>query len=574
MEASWLKKDRNNFSITKVIIIVFMIAMLISISIIGYLVFSSWFFSAQQTIRVTLMLTALLLLLFSFIIYTIIIKKLFGRTEELQDAIITLDENKNQLQLILDTVVEAIYGIDIHGNLTFCNLNGLKMLGYNHQEELLGKNMHQQIHHTLRDKTPFPINDCKLMQAIINEKGIHGDDVFWRADGISFEVEYYSFPQVKDSKIIGAVITFMDISDRKRKEKEIQHLNNYDILTGLYNRRFFEEHRSQIDNLDNLPLSVIFADINGLKLTNDIFGHTAGDELIKKTAKILQLACRQNDIVARVGGDEFIILLPKTTREDAEKIVVRIKSGFVDTFVRAIKCSISIGLDTKQSTEQLLEEIMSNAEDAMYKDKALSCKPANKEIINTIINILHSKNYREKQHSINVSKLCIEIGRALHLNETEVNKLGRAGYLHDIGKIVLEDILLTGDSMDEDGNEAIRKHVGAGYRILNLFDSTLDLAEYVYSHHERWDGTGYPRRLKDVEIPLLSRIISVAEAYDCLLHREEAQSEGRGDIAIATIKKGAETQFDPHIVKILAQIIEEDRDASRTDTKKYAKDYI
>lgn len=300
------------------------------------------------------------------------------RTKELQKTVSTLDENKSQLQLILDSAAEAIYGIDTYGNCTFCNISCIKMLGYSNQSELLGKNMHWQIHHTRRDGTPLPAEECKIFKAFAQGQGTHVDDeVFWRADGTSFDVDYYSYPQVKNGEIIGAVVTFMDISDRKQKEAEIQYLSCHDTLTGLHNRRCFEEHREKIDNPENLPLSVIFADINGLKMTNDIFGHAAGDELIKKSSEILQQVCRQNDVVARVGGDEFIILLPNTTKENADKILDRIKSGFADARVEAIKCSIALGLDTKQSPDQLLDEIMANAENAMYKDKTMNRKSIN-----------------------------------------------------------------------------------------------------------------------------------------------------------------------------------------------------
>ena len=173
--------------------------------------------------------------------------------------------------------------------------------------------------------------------------------MFWRADGTSFDVEYYSYPQIKDGEVTGAVITFLDISERRQKEAEIRYLNCYDTLTGLHNRRCFEDNRAKIDIPDNIPLSVIFADINGLKMTNEIFGHTAGDNLIKKSSEILQQVCRPNDEVARVGEDEFVILLPNTTRENAENILDRIKSGFIDARVEAIKCSIALGLDTKGS---------------------------------------------------------------------------------------------------------------------------------------------------------------------------------------------------------------------------------
>jgi diguanylate cyclase (GGDEF)-like protein/PAS domain S-box-containing protein len=482
------------------------------------------------------------------------------RTEELHKAVLTIDENKNQLQLILDSAAEAIYGIDLHGNSTFCNMSCYKILGYTDQSELLGKNMHWKLHHTRRDGRPLPAEECKIIQAIQQGQGTHADDeVFWRADGTSFDVEYYSYPQVKNGEIIGAVVTFMDISDRKQKEAEIQYLSCHDILTGLHNRRCFEENRSKIDTPANLPLSVIFADINGLKMTNDIFGHTAGDELIRKSCSILQQVCRQNDAVARVGGDEFIILLPNTTSENAESVLARIKSGFADAHMEAIKCSISLGTDTKQSPDQLLDEIITNAENAMYKDKTMNRKSINKDIVDTIIKMLHARNHREEQHSITVSGLCSDIGIDLHLPENEISKLIRVGYLHDIGKIVLEEGILTKDTLTDEELEKIQQHSTVGYRILSLFDDTLDLAEYVLGHHERWDGSGYPRGLKGEQIPLLSRIISVAETYERVLNRGGSPLKDRDLAALEVIKNGAGTQFDPQIAGRFVQMIERKR---------------
>ena len=479
------------------------------------------------------------------------------RTEELQKAVITLDENKSQLQLILDSAAEAIYGIDVYGNCTFCNISCIKILGYSNKSELLGKNMHRQIHHTRRDGNPLPVEECKIFKAFWQGQGTHVDDeVFWRADGTFFDVEYYSYPQVKNGEIIGAVVTFMNISERKQKEAEIQYLSCHDTLTGLHNRRCFEENRKKIDIPDNLPLSVIFADINGLKMTNDIFGHSAGDELIKKSSEILQQVCRQNDVVARVGGDEFIILLPKTTGENASKILASIKSGFTDARVEAIKCSISLGLDTKRSPDQLLDEIMANAENAMYKDKTMNRKFVNKDIIDTIIETMHTKNPGEKQHSVTVGELCSSVGTALHLPETEISKLKRAGYLHDIGKIVMDETILTKSILSDEEFEEMQQHTAVGYRILSLFDDTLDLAEYVYGHHERWDGAGYPRGLKGEQIPLLSRIIAVTETYDRVLNRGELPLHDRKLAALNVIKKGAGTQFDPQIAELFVQMIE------------------
>jgi HD-GYP domain-containing protein (c-di-GMP phosphodiesterase class II) len=148
------------------------------------------------------------------------------------------------------------------------------------------------------------------------------------------------------------------------------------------------------------------------------------------------------------------------------------------------------------------------------------------------------------------------VGAALHLPETEISKLKRAAYLHDIGKIVLDDGMLTKDTLSDDEREKMQQHSVVGYRILNLFDDTLDLAEYVYGHHERWDGKGYPRGLKGEQIPLLSRIIAVTETYDRVLNRGDFPLKDRKQAALDVIKNGSGTQFDPQIAELFVQIIE------------------
>jgi diguanylate cyclase (GGDEF)-like protein len=303
-------------------------------------------------------------------------------------------------------------------------------------------------------------------------------------------------------------------------------------------------------------LSVIFGDINGLKLTNDIFGHAAGDALIKKSSEILIHSCRENDIISRVGGDEFVILLPGTSSEEAEKIMLRIRDGFSDARIAAVKCSISLGSDSKTSPAQSLEEIISNAENEMYKDKTLNRKSVNKDIIGTILGTLHNRSPRERQHSYAVSELCGRLGAALNLPDTEIIKLKKAGHLHDIGKIVLDDSIMNKDTLTEEEYEEIQQHPIVGYRILNLFDDTLDLAEGVYSHHERWDGKGYPKGLKGEEIPLLSRILSIAETYDRLSNNTDVSVKEGEDKPIRTIIEGAGKQFDPEIVDLFVKLIQ------------------
>jgi diguanylate cyclase len=478
------------------------------------------------------------------------------RTEDLHHAMADLEENRDHLQLILDSTAEGIYGIDLNGNCTFCNLSSIRLLGYDSQEDLLGKDMHMLIHHCMPDGTPISVDKCKIFHSIQKGMGYAvEDEVFWRADGTSFDVAYHAYPQFNSGKIIGGVITFMDITERRQQEKQIEYLMCHDSLTGLYNRVCLEEHIANIDNQENLPMSVIFADLNGLKMTNDIFGHAAGDELIKKAAQILLQSSRQDDVVARIGGDEFIIILPKTDESQSTGILSIIRSGFADARVEAMKCSISLGSATKMSGLEKFEEVVTDAENEMYKDKTKNRSSVKKEIINTIQESLHAMSERERQHSSFVPDMCRRLGVELRLSATEINRLQRAAALHDIGKITLGRDLLSKDTLDEGEYELFKQHPAVGYRILNLFDDTLDLADSVYSHHERWDGNGYPRGLQGEQIPLLARIISIVEAYERVYNRGDVSESDRRRNALRVIGECAGTQFDPHIAHVFVQLL-------------------
>ncbi len=162
-----------------------------------------------------------------------------------------------------------------------------------------------------------------------------------------------------------------EVTDRILRQQQIEHLSYHDPLTGLYNRRFCEEEIKRIDTDRNLPVTIIMGDMNRLKLMNDTFGHDQGDEYIRETADAIKTGCRPDDIIARWGGDEFIILLPRTSEADARKIVDRILKFCENRQVNGIQVSTAFGLASKTSPSESLADIMKEAEKDMYHSKAM-----------------------------------------------------------------------------------------------------------------------------------------------------------------------------------------------------------
>lgn len=475
--------------------------------------------------------------------------KVKERTTDLEKTNGVLQENKEQLKLILDSTAEGIYGIDTEGRCTFCNESALNMLGYESQSEVLGKNMHLQIHHTKPDGTPFLASECRILQTFKKGKGVSvNDEVFWRKDKTCFDVRYSSYPQHRNKVLIGAVITFMDNTEQKKSEEHIKYLTYHDPLTDIHNRLFFEEEIKRIDKENDLPVSVIFGDLNGLKLTNDIFGHSAGDQLLKDAASAFRKASKETGVAARIGGDEFALILPSCDDKKTDRIMADIKHAFEEVHSKEIIGSISLGASTKTSPEQGLAEIIETAENNMYRDKTMDRKRNNKRMITKIISQLHKRSLTEKKHSENVSALSKRLATEMGLPEAQVNRIAENGYFHDIGKIILDDNLLNKHkNFTKEEYREMQQHSVAGYRILNLFDETIDLADGVLSHHEHWDGTGYPKGIKGEEIPLSSRIISVAESFDAITNDYGDKSRTLQE-AIADIKKYSGIKYDPAVV--------------------------
>lgn len=349
-------------------------------------------------------------------------------------------------------------------------------------------------------------------------------------------------------KLIGTV---QDITEQKKLEERLQYMGYHDQLTGLYNRRFFEKELKRLDTADNLPLSVIMCDINGLKLANDSFGHATGDMLLRKSAEVLKKGCRAIDTVFRLGGDEFIIILPKTETEETVTIANHIKELAAKEKIASIELSISYGYDTKRSGEESIHEILANAENYMYRHKLYERSSMRSKAIDIVMNTLFEKSNRESQHSERVSEICVAIASKMNFKKNELERIKMAGLVHDIGKIGIEELILNKvGNLSSDERLEMEKHSEIGWRILSSSNEFSELAHYVLHHHERWDGTGYPHKVKGEDIPIEARIIAVADAYDAMTNKRSYRPGISIKEAKEEIMRCSSAHFDPEIADV------------------------
>lgn len=352
-------------------------------------------------------------------------------------------------------------------------------------------------------------------------------------------------------KVIGVI---RDITNERNKQLELEHIIIHDYLTNLYNRRYYFEQFSFLDQEKFYPLGIMMMDVNGLKIINDAFGHAIGDEALQAIGTILKNIFGPKDIVSRIGGDEFAALIPNTTPETLLKYKEAIVSKAKKTKVKNIELSLAVGYEIKHSVIEDIDELQRLAENHMYKHKTTVDSSIRSKAITAILETLTNKFEDEKRHSFQVSKMCKQIGQAMRMTSDEVNELEQAGLFHDIGKISIPDEILkkTGKLTSEE-YEIIKSHTEVGYQILRAADEYSDLAIYALHHHERWDGTGYPKQLKGEKIPLFARVITVVDAFEAMTANRPYRKKMSKESAICEIKRCAGTQFDPKIARIFVE---------------------
>lgn len=529
-----------NFSISNVIAILYMW--------LKFEEFDKWrnFYIAQIVISAML-----------FFAFYIVFKITRSRQQTIYKQFEKIFISEEKMYSTLLSVGDGVITVGMDGNVELINPIASKLTGWT-QEMAQGQpieSVFKIVNEYTREEVKSPIKLVFETKEIVQ---LANHTMLISREGTESAIEDTAAP-IKNSegKIIGCILVFRDFSEKKDRQKHIEYLSFHDQLTGLYNRRYFEEEMERIDKKRNLPLTIIYGDVNGLKTINDAFGHDKGDHLIQLVADTLKMVCRSDDIIARVGGDEFIILLSQTDSLSAESLVSRIKEKLDQATIMDIPISASFGWDTKIDENRTSTEVLKTAENLMYQKKIQNSSSKQSDVIQAILNTMQIKWPEEEAHSVGVSKLCAAIGKAYQLSDHKIEELITLGLLHDIGKIAIDkDILNKSGKLSDSDWAQIKAHPETGFRLLGSSNQFNKLAQDVLSHQEKWDGTGYPKGLKGDEISWKARVLAVAETYDAMISERPYRPAFSETEVIAEIRRNAGTQFDPDIVKVfLEQVI-------------------
>ena len=354
-----------------------------------------------------------------------------------------------------------------------------------------------------------------------------------------------------------------------------------DELTGLFNRRHFEERlKEEVARHSRYgdPFSIFMLDLDNFKTYNDVYGHPAGDSLLGEIGKIIKSSVRDADQAFRYGGDEFVVILPQTARDDAYVVAERVRGQIADEMEKkSITVTCSIGLTSYPADGVIAGELVNGADTALYYAKwtggnriYFSSKATSEPLddgrihgkrdglsaVYALVSVVEARDPYVYGHSRKVNTYAVALAEAIGLSPDEVSRVSTAALLHDIGKIGIPDeVLNKKDKLSRENWEAIKAHPRLGTNIVSNIPQLVGCADSILHHHERWDGSGYPEGLKGEQIPLESRILAIADSFEAMSSARPYRPALSREDVVEELRKGAGSQFDPNLVEVFIGII-------------------
>lgn len=370
--------------------------------------------------------------------------------------------------------------------------------------------------------------------------------------------------------------------------RQAEQRANIDGVTEIYNHRYFQERlNAEIERASRYDhtLSVILLDLDNFKNFNDSWGHQEGDKLLKWFAGVCSRYVRAMDVLARYGGEEFIVILPETGYAEALAVAERIREvaeqqSLLD-FDRNKGVTVSAGIATFPLHANTRHALILCADAALYSAKHAGknrCVTYNESCnrlchantshmetflasddmsaIEALAGVIDARDWHMKGHSQAVMQMSVALGRRLGLQSDEIDDLRSAALLHDLGKIgTPEEILGKNTPLNDAEHEQVRSHAYLGSQILKRVQQMSSILPGVKHHHERFDGKGYPNGLCGKNIPLLARVIAIADAYDAMTSPRSYKNKMSHEQALIEVERCAGTQFDPELVRAFVEIM-------------------
>jgi diguanylate cyclase (GGDEF)-like protein len=369
--------------------------------------------------------------------------------------------------------------------------------------------------------------------------------------------------------------------ERARLFEEAREQADRDFVTGLYNHRFVQNELERMLRAcvrQGRPLSLVLMDIDNFKLFNDTYGHPAGDRLLKLVAGHLASTCKGEALAGRFGGDEFIVVLPGADRQEAVAFTHSLQEwaagqGFQLRDGERIPLRMSYGLASYPDHGDSRHELLAALDTNLYESKLLGGKIVARSqvqgergelrrlstfgLLESLVTSVDNKDHYTRAHTENVTDYALLLAEELGFSEDVRRTLRIAGLLHDVGKICIPDRILRkpGPLTDEE-YEIIKQHVVIADYLLVDLPNVYEVRSAVLHHHERFDGSGYVRGLKGEEIPLLGRLMAVADAFSAMV-LDRPYREGRSfEEALDELRRCSGTQFDPQMVDAFVRAVE------------------
>lgn len=378
----------------------------------------------------------------------------------------------------------------------------------------------------------------------------------WRTDSGRHSIEVRLVKVDADK----ALALFRNITEKRRMEERLEFLSLHDFLTGVFNRAYFEEAMQRLQSKGHSGIGVFVCDVDGLKLINDTLGHRHGDDLLRKVAAILAAGIKPPNFVARVGGDEFAVVLYEPTKQEMEALERHYRKAVEKYNQEAPQLPLSLSLGWAAAYDiARIDSVFKDADNNMYRQKMHQSHSVRGAIVQTMMRALEARDYITEGHAERLGDLMEKMGQRLQLPPAVIADLRLFAKFHDIGKVGIPDSILNKPGRLTDEEMAImQRHCEIGFRIARSSPDLAPIADWVLKHQEHWNGQGYPLGLAGEDIPIECRILALVDAFDAMTSDRPYRRAMSWQEALAEIGRCAGSQFDPKLAAIFINLIEEE----------------